>query len=120
MRPPDHATHTFEQGLYTRRMSQRTYGLLRRTAAMWLRRGQSVVLDATYGKPAERAAVRQLARRSGARLIVIVCRADEAVLKDRLAEREGGHIRTFSDARLELWPALRAAFVEPRDMPEAL
>jgi predicted kinase len=55
-----------------------------------------------------------LARRTGARLVVLVCRVDEAVLRARLAARaqEPG---TASDAWLELWPALRAAFVEPHE-----
>jgi hypothetical protein len=50
---------------------------------------------------------------------VIHCRADENVLRARLAARES-NTRSVSDARLDLWPALRAAFVQPREMPEAL
>jgi hypothetical protein len=53
-------------------MGRRTYEVLRRKAARWLRQRQSVVLDLTYGQPSERAAVLQLAQRSGARLVVIV------------------------------------------------
>ena len=66
-----HVADAFESGIYTRGMSRRTYAILRRKAARWLRRGQSVVLDATYGQPSERAALRQLARHTGARLYVI-------------------------------------------------
>jgi predicted kinase len=95
-------------------MSRRTYAILRRKAARWLRRGQSVVLDASYGQPSERAALRQLARRAGARLYVIACRASEAVLRSRLSARLTDAHST-SDARPELWPALRSAFVEPAD-----
>ena len=77
------------------------------------------MLDATYSQPGERAALRQLARRSGARLVVVVCRADESVLLARLAARMHD-LRTVSDARPELWPALKAAFVEPGEMSETL
>ena len=119
MRPTEHATDNFGQGLYTPKMSQRTYGLLRRSAMWWLRRGQSVILDATYGKPSERSVLRHAARRCGARLLVIVCRADEAVLEARLAARVDDQ-GAASDARLELWPALRAAFVEPIELSEAV
>ena len=94
MRPTEHRLDGFERGLYGRSMSRRTYAMLRRQAARWLRRGRSLVLDATYSQPAERAAVRQLARRTGARLVVLVCRADESVLQARLAARM--QIRTRS------------------------
>ena len=119
MRPTDHRLDGFERGLYGRSMSRRTYAMLRRQAARWLRRGRSLVLDATYSQPAERAAVRQLARRNGARLVVLVCRADESVLQARLAARMQDP-NSVSDARLELWPALKAAFVEPAELSEAL
>jgi uncharacterized protein len=112
LRATQHRFEGFERGLYSRAHSARTYAALRRRAARYLRRGQSVVLDASYGQPRERRALHGLARRTGARLVVLVCRADEAVLCARLSARarEPGNA---SDARLELWPALRAAFVEP-------
>jgi uncharacterized protein len=100
-------------------MTRRTYDALERRAARWLRKGQSVVVDATYGQPAERAALRQVARRTGARLVVVVCQADEAVLRSRLAAREVDPNRV-SDARLELWPALRAAFSPPTELGDVL
>jgi uncharacterized protein len=114
LRPTAHRVEPFERGMYGRSMTRRTYATLRHQAARWLRRGQSVVLDATFGQQVERAAVRQLARRSGAQLYVIACRADEAVLEARLAARAGDMLST-SDARLEIWPALRASFVEPTE-----
>lgn len=119
MRPTMHQFEGFERGLYSRGMTRRTYALLKRKAARFLRRGQSVVLDATYGQPSERVAVRQLARRTGARLVVVVCRADDTVIRARLAAREVD-THTTSDARLDLWPALRAAFVDPAEIPGVL
>jgi predicted kinase len=99
-------------------MTRRTYASLSRRAAYWLRGGHSVVLDATYGRPEQRAAVRQLARRMGAGFVALFCRASDDVLRRRLAAREH-ESAGVSDARLELWPELRAAFVDPRDdMPE--
>jgi predicted kinase len=119
LRATDHRPEAFGRGLYSRGMTMRTYAVLRRRAARWLRRGQSVVLDATYGQPTERAALRRLARSSGSYLVVLVCQADEAVLRARLAAR--AHDATSaSDARPALWPALRAAFAEPTELPEAV
>jgi uncharacterized protein len=118
-RPTTHRTEEFGRGLYSRSMTRRTYALLLRKAAHWLRRRQSVVLDATFGQPADRAAVHQLAGRTNSWLLVVVCRATEAVIRERLAARATDNGST-SDARLELWPALRAAFVEPNELVDAL
>ena len=118
LRPTTHRINAFETGLYTRRMTQRTYSNLRRQAARRLRRGQSVVLDATYSLPAERAAIRRLGRRTRARMYFVVCNAAESLLQARLAARVSDAAST-SDARPELWPSLRSAYVPPRELPDA-
>ena len=120
LRSTEHRLDAFETGLYSRANTRRTCAVLRRRAASWLRRGQSVVLDATCGQPAERAALRRLARRSGARLMLLVCTADESVIRARLASRPQRDPCSASDARLELWQALRRAFREPVEFPEAI
>jgi aminoglycoside phosphotransferase family enzyme/predicted kinase len=118
-RPTAHCETRFGQGLYGPTMTHRTYGALRRRAGRWLRQGRSVVLDATYGQPAERIAVRRLAERCGARLVILYCQADDATLRVRLAAREHDPF-TVSDARLPLWAALRASFVPPGAEPDLL
>jgi aminoglycoside phosphotransferase family enzyme/predicted kinase len=119
LEPTTRRTEAFGTGLYASVMSGRTYTALRRRAAHWLRRGRSVVLDATHGRPTERRAIRQLADRLGAHAVFLVCRADEGTIRERLGARAtDGH--TASDARLEIWPALRAAFVEPAELSEAM
>jgi predicted kinase len=110
---------SFREGLYDPAMTQRTYAALRRHAARWLRRGRADILDATYGSPRERAHVERLARRLGADLRVILCRADDDTLRRRLARRASEQ-GVVSDARLELWPELRAAFTEPDELPGVL
>ena len=100
LRPTEHRFDAFEAGLYSRANTQRTYASLPRRAASWLRRGQSVVLDATYGRPDERAALRRLARRAGARPVVFMCTADESVLRARLTSRPQLDPHSASDARL--------------------
>jgi hypothetical protein len=114
-----HQREAFANGLYAPEMTARTYAALRRRAAHRLRAGQGVVLDATYGNPRERAALQRLAQRLGVPLVALVCRADEAVVKRRLAAREGDR-SAVSDARLDLWPSLRVAFVEPTEWPDAV
>jgi predicted kinase len=119
LEPTAHRTEGFGQGLYAPAMTRRTYAALHRRAGRWLRTGRSVVLDATYSRVRERRAVRRLAARLGVPLVVLVCRAGAAVLRARLAAREADS-RTASDARLDLWPALRAAFEEPVAFPGAV
>jgi len=117
--PTEHRDDAFRHGLYSPAMTRRTYATLHRRAARWLRRGQSVVLDATYGTPAERVAIRRLAKRTQAPLRVLVCEADDATIQARLAARARDP-RAVSDARLALWPSLRAAFVEPTELPRTV
>jgi predicted kinase len=117
VRPTDYHGDAFGQGMYDRAMTQRTYAALRRHAARWLRRGRSVVLDATFGSPSERTLVHKLAKRLNVRLRVLLCRADDATLKARLAGRASER-GVVSDARLELWPELRAAFKDPEEEEE--
>jgi uncharacterized protein len=107
------------EGLYAPARSRQTYAALRRRAARWLRLGRSVVLDATFGREEERARVRRMATRLSVPLIVLVCRADEAIVRARLAARAQRPLEV-SDARLEHWPALRAAFSEPDEMPNTV
>lgn len=74
-------------------------------------------MDATYGNPVERAAALRLAQRIGVRCVFLLCQADDATIRTRLAARaEDQHI--VSDARLELWPELRAAFTEPTEISD--
>ena len=56
----------FGRGLYDPAMTRRTYATLRGRAARWLRRGYPVVVDATCGQPAQRAALRRVAARAKA------------------------------------------------------
>jgi uncharacterized protein len=117
--PTARHTGAYNAGIYRPEMTRRTYTTLHRRAGRWLRRGQSVVLDATYGNPKERAAVQRLARRTGMRLVVFVCEADEATIRARLAAR-ATDAGVVSDAGLTHWPALRDAFADPADMPQAV
>ena len=110
---------SFGAGPYGAEMTRRTYATLLERAGRWLRRGQAVVLDATFGRPAQRAALGRLARRCRAPLVVFWCRAGEDQLRARLAARASGPPGE-SDARPELWPALRAAFATPAELPDVI
>lgn len=117
--PTQRGSDEFGSGLYDPAMTRSTYAALRRDAARWLRRGRGVAVDATFGNPRERAQMRQLAHRLGADLRVVLCDADDATLIARL-ERRATEKGVVSDARIELWPELRAAFTPPDEQPSVL
>ena len=119
IQPTQRGSDAFGSGLYDSATTRRTYAGLRREAARWLRRGHGVVVDATFGNPGERAQMQQLAHRLGIDLHVVLCDADDATLIARLEARatEQGVV---SDARIELWPELRAAFSPPDEQPSVL
>ena len=100
-------------------MKRRTYAALVRRAVRWLRKGHSVVLDATFGTPDERAGVCRSAARTGAQLVSFTCRAEESELQARLLARAAGPPGAL-DARPVVGPALRAAFIEPTEMPHVV
>jgi aminoglycoside phosphotransferase family enzyme/predicted kinase len=119
LRPTERGGGAMNEGLYTPAATRQTYAALRRRAARWLRLGRSVVLDATYGRAEERAAVRHLATRLGVPLTIFLCRVDEATILARLAARDQ-NAGEISDARLEHWPALRGAFSEPDEITDVV
>ncbi len=116
--PTTPRTAAFGAGLYTAAARHRTYDAMRASAARWLRRGKTVVLDATFGDPAERRRVQRLAGRLGMPLAFLACQAAEPVLVARLRARRAGP--SVSDARLENWPALRDAYQPPREIVDVV
>jgi predicted kinase/osmotically-inducible protein OsmY len=109
----------FRGGIYGRAMTRRVYSAMRGVARRWLRRGRSVVLDATFGDARERAAVRRMAVRAGASVRFMVCQAPDGTIVERLAAR-AGQSGGSSDARPELWPELKAAYGAPDELTDAI
>jgi aminoglycoside phosphotransferase family enzyme/predicted kinase len=72
---------------YQAESTVRTYEWLRRLAARALAAGQSVVVDATHRRPDDRAALREVARRRGARFTGLWLDAPSAVRQARVAAR---------------------------------
>jgi aminoglycoside phosphotransferase family enzyme/predicted kinase len=75
-------------GLYGHVMSERTYSTLRARAEDTLVAQQSVILDATFLDASERATVRELAARHGARFVLAETVASDDLVRERLAARQ--------------------------------
>ena len=88
---------------YSKTINDKVYADLERRAVELLGLGHSVVIDAVAAKPAERAAMADLARRAGAGFSGIWLAAPEATLLARLAQRgKDASDATASVLRLQL------------------
>ena len=105
-------------GLYDAAMNQRTYDALADMARQALSRGDSVVLDASFARRAERRRVARLARAMGAHCCVVECWAPEEALRARLRQREQMPT-SISDAREEIFSQFQRDY-EPLDAEEGL
>lgn len=88
-------------GLYSAAATQQTYDALADLARQALLRGDSVILDASFAKQAERQRIAALAQEMNAQCCVVECWAPEESLRARLRERERSPT-SVSDAREEI------------------
>jgi hypothetical protein len=84
---------------------------------MALRAGRSVILDASFARRADRAAAQALARRCGARLLLVECTLPAAQARERLRRRSRAGT-SLSDGREALYDRQRAAFEPVSELPE--
>ena len=99
----------FGKGIYSEEMSRKTYLRMREQAGRLLRQGRSVILDGSYKRQAERLALIELARKTGARIRFIECRAPLKTIRQRLFQR-AGDTKAISDGRWELFNLQRRDF----------
>jgi aminoglycoside phosphotransferase family enzyme/predicted kinase len=74
-------------GLYSAAMTERTYRVMLARAGQLLRRGESVLLDATWQSARARAGARGLAARTSSGFAELRCTAPQAVADSRIGER---------------------------------
>ncbi|MFE5191156.1 AAA family ATPase [Streptomyces sp. NPDC056628] len=111
--PEQPAAAGYEEGLYTREWTTRTYDALLERAAALLASGESVVLDATWSTAQQREAAQRVAEATSADLVALHCQVPEEVVASRLSSRAPGP----SDAGPEIAAAMAAR--EPA-WPEAV
>ena len=109
-RPPDEAGRA---ALYAPEMSRRTYEECAARAGRLLAAGGAAIIDATFLREADRVPALECARRTGARLVYLECRAppDVAALRLRKRDAEGGDP---SDATADVLDRQRRSREEPR------
>lgn len=74
-------------GAYDADISARTYRVLRSAASRAVLNGFNCIMDGTFLRHAERAAVRGLCKQSEARFVILDCFAPDETIRQRLRER---------------------------------
>ncbi len=118
--PSDHRFEPFQRGIYTREFTERTYAALLEEGRERLRRGQSVILDASFLRRGHRRAAARLAVEEGAQFACLQFLASDDAVRKRLDRRlrEGGDP---SDARWEIYASQKRRFQRPSEVsPERL
>lgn len=102
------AAGELQAGIYSSDASQATYQRLHQLAAVILRAGFPVVIDATYLKQAQRQAAAEVASATGVPFLILDCNAPDAVIASWLAQRQADQ-NDPSDATLEVVTAQQAS-----------
>ena len=94
----------YGHGRYTEKNRRRVYTQMLALAQEKLKKGRSVILDATYSRRAWREEVFQLASDMDSNLIFVECDCSSETICSRLRERE--KYTGFSDARIQHLPEI--------------
>ncbi len=118
LKPTNRVPVGFGQGIYAEDFSTRTYDEMLRQADAHLAAGESVILDGSYKRAAERARVRRLAQDQGARVVFVYCECPPEVARERLGIRLTDP-EAISDGRVELFADQARDFdpFAPEDRP---
>ena len=114
--PREHTAAQLDGCLYQPELVRSTYEELYRQAGDLLRTGQSVILDATFSRAGERQRAAQLARRLGARYLVLSLDLPDSLAHQRLLQRSQGR-STESDAGPEVFEQVKTRFESPDGLP---
>ncbi len=98
----------FEEGIYSRSATVRTYERLLTIAREQISQGLSVIVDATFSSAQTREKARLLAGEMDANIIFVECTSPDKIVENRLLQRE--QTVSISDARLRHLPELKARF----------
>jgi aminoglycoside phosphotransferase family enzyme/predicted kinase len=111
--PTESMRAPYGAGIYGADMTGRVYEEMLSEARFGLEAGWPVVLDATYGRASQRAAVVGFAQREGWPLLFVHCGCRDEVIRERLLERAAR--RGVSDAGPELLDKVRSSFEQPEE-----
>ncbi len=101
--------------LYSRTMTERTYGRLLQAATRHIRSGHGVILDATFAQPPLRRRLQRIFAKQGVDWRLIEVTASDRTVRQRLRARET-RSDEVSDARLEDFETLSRLYQPPLEV----
>ena len=117
--PVSRQSDNFNQGIYTKEFSRKTYQAMLDKAGEKVRSGsKDVVLDGSYSSIGERAKVIEQAVVLNARCVFIQCVCSDKVVRDRL-EIRARDPQAVSDGRWEIYLAQKENFQTPSELEPA-
>jgi len=103
------------QGAYDPAFTEEVYAEVFRRAAVVLRSGRSVIVEASFRDRALRARARELAAQHGVPFRLVECRASPEICRDRLRQR--ARAASVSDGRLEIFDDFVARWQPIDELP---
>jgi aminoglycoside phosphotransferase family enzyme/predicted kinase len=95
-------------GLYDPKKIDETYEQVMQRASMFLKKGDNVVLDATFQKKKYREMAHHIAGKHHATMVIVQCTCPDVVVKKRLADRLKK--KSVSDGRWEIYLVQKKTF----------
>jgi aminoglycoside phosphotransferase family enzyme/predicted kinase len=108
LKPDAPADVPYGEGHYSKEKTQLAYGKLLMLAQEELKKGDSVIMDATFSSGRHRREALRLSENLDANFVIVECAAGLPAIRRRLLSREKG--RSVSDARLHHLKKFRDAF----------
>lgn len=115
-RPTTRERVAYGEGIYSPDMTEETYSKMMQQAEQLIRKGNTVILEATFQRKAHRNLALRLASKHKLPLAVIYCHSPEAVISERLKRREAEGT-DLSDATWEIYQKQKAAFERIDEIP---
>ena len=116
VRRTERATAEFGSGIYAEDMTARTYRALLAQADVDLVGRRSVVVDASFGRAAQREPFLNLAKRHHVPFVVIETMAPEGVIRARMEKRSSDRAEV-SDADFAVYLRMREVYERPQELP---
>ncbi|MGI9533650.1 MAG: AAA family ATPase [Thermodesulfobacteriota bacterium] len=104
----------YNKGIYTSRITEKTYSEILRRSLNEISKGNNVILDASYSRKKYRETLKRKLKEKRIRLFFIETTAPKNTLIKRLLERE--RKKSISDARLEILEDFKKQYEEPKDL----
>ncbi|AKG53198.1 hypothetical protein DGWBC_0517 [Dehalogenimonas sp. WBC-2] len=113
--PTERVKEQFAKGLYSNNMTEMTYSALLLGAEENIKQGNSVIIDATFLRQADREQAVELARRLNADFMVIDCQLSDEEIRERLEQRLTE--TTTSDGCWEVYRQQKSRYQPVTELP---